>query len=200
MSMKWKRSCYISYRILFESDKSHFCHTNSAQKSDSVFQWSKVTNQMQKFMCFWIKFNMPLSVSLHVMHKINTLWKYQVRPALHPHISPSERDILRLSLTMECGKWGHIKQRQILFWSASVHWPDNFTFSYYENVIKFLRLASLKKKKKLVVKLSVCLIKHHAMKIYVRVEVEPHAFLTSALDRDEWPALPSVEQPPKPIG
>jgi hypothetical protein len=30
------------------------------------------------------------------------------------------------------------------------------------------------------------LIKHHAMKMYWRMEVKLHAFLTSPLDEDEW--------------
>jgi hypothetical protein len=36
------------------------------------------------------------------------------------------------------------------------------------------------------VKLSLCLIKHHAMKTYWGVEVMLHAFLISALDAGEW--------------
>jgi hypothetical protein len=36
------------------------------------------------------------------------------------------------------------------------------------------------------VKLSLCLTKHRAMKTYLGVEVELHAFLTSALDGGEW--------------
>jgi hypothetical protein len=36
--------------------------------------------------------------------------------------------------------------------------------------------------------LSLCLTKHHAMKTYWRVDIQRHAFLTSALDGDEWSA------------
>jgi hypothetical protein len=38
------------------------------------------------------------------------------------------------------------------------------------------------------VKLSLCLTKHHAMKTHWGVEVQLHAFLTSALDGGEWSA------------
>jgi hypothetical protein len=38
---------------------------------------------------------------------------------------------------------------------------------------------------KVKVKLSLCLNKHHAMKAYWGVEVERHAFLTSALEGGE---------------
>jgi hypothetical protein len=38
------------------------------------------------------------------------------------------------------------------------------------------------------VKLSLCLTKHHAMKTYWGMEVQLHAFLTSALDGSEWSA------------
>jgi hypothetical protein len=38
------------------------------------------------------------------------------------------------------------------------------------------------------IKLSLCLIKHHAIKIYVEVEVWLHAFLTSVLDGGDWSA------------
>jgi hypothetical protein len=37
-------------------------------------------------------------------------------------------------------------------------------------------------------KLSVCLIKHHAMKTYWGVEIKAHKILTSALDEAEWSA------------
>jgi hypothetical protein len=37
-------------------------------------------------------------------------------------------------------------------------------------------------------KLSLCLIKHHAMKKYWGVEVQLHVFLISALDGGEWSA------------
>jgi hypothetical protein len=33
-------------------------------------------------------------------------------------------------------------------------------------------------------------MKHHAIKIYGKVEVQLHAFLTSVLDDGEWLALP----------
>jgi hypothetical protein len=33
-----------------------------------------------------------------------------------------------------------------------------------------------------------CLIKHHAMKTYEEMDVSLHAFLTLALDGDEWSA------------
>jgi hypothetical protein len=46
----------------------------------------------------------------------------------------------------------------------------------------FVMLVKLKVK----VKLSLCLTKNHTMKTYWGVEVELHAFLTSALDGDEW--------------
>jgi hypothetical protein len=36
--------------------------------------------------------------------------------------------------------------------------------------------------------LSLCLTKHHAMKMYWGVEVKLHAFLTSALNGGEWSA------------
>jgi hypothetical protein len=36
-------------------------------------------------------------------------------------------------------------------------------------------------------KLSICLTKHHAMKTYLGVEVQFHAFFTSALHGGEWP-------------
>jgi hypothetical protein len=38
------------------------------------------------------------------------------------------------------------------------------------------------------VKLSLCLIKHYAMKAYEGVDVQIHIFLTSALDGGEWSA------------
>jgi hypothetical protein len=41
---------------------------------------------------------------------------------------------------------------------------------------------------KIKVKLSLCLIKRHAMKAYWRVDVWLHAFLTSTLDGGEWSA------------
>jgi hypothetical protein len=37
------------------------------------------------------------------------------------------------------------------------------------------------------VMLSLCLIKHHAMKTCGEVEVSLHTFFTSSLDRGEWP-------------
>jgi hypothetical protein len=37
--------------------------------------------------------------------------------------------------------------------------------------------------------MSLCLTKHHAMKTYWGVEVQLHAYLTSALDGGEWSAL-----------
>jgi hypothetical protein len=40
----------------------------------------------------------------------------------------------------------------------------------------------------IVVKLSLCLTKHHAMKTFWGVEVWLHSFLTSAVDRGEWSA------------
>jgi hypothetical protein len=42
--------------------------------------------------------------------------------------------------------------------------------------------------RKLKIKLSLCLTKHHAMKTYLGVEGQLHAFLTSALDGGEWSA------------
>jgi hypothetical protein len=36
------------------------------------------------------------------------------------------------------------------------------------------------------VKLYLCLIKHHGMETYEGVEIQPHTFLTSALERGEW--------------
>jgi hypothetical protein len=44
------------------------------------------------------------------------------------------------------------------------------------------------KGKKVKLKLSLCLTKHHAMKMYWGVEVWLHAFLISALDGGEWSA------------
>lgn len=44
-----------------------------------------------------------------------------------------------------------------------------------------------KKKSEVTAKLSLCLTKHHAMKVYKGVEEKLHAFLT-ALDRDQWSA------------
>jgi hypothetical protein len=44
---------------------------------------------------------------------------------------------------------------------------------------------------KVKVKLSLCLTKHHAMKVWWEVEVQIHAFLTSALDGCQW----SVSRP-----
>jgi len=42
---------------------------------------------------------------------------------------------------------------------------------------------------KVKVKLSLCLTKHHDMKLYREVEVQHHTFLTSALDAgEEWSA------------
>jgi hypothetical protein len=41
------------------------------------------------------------------------------------------------------------------------------------------------------VKLSLCLVKHHAMKTYVGVEVELHTILVSAIHGGEW----SVSRP-----
>jgi hypothetical protein len=38
------------------------------------------------------------------------------------------------------------------------------------------------------VKLSLCLIKYHAMKTYGRMEVQLHASLTSTLDGGKWSA------------
>jgi hypothetical protein len=38
------------------------------------------------------------------------------------------------------------------------------------------------------VKSSPCLIKYHAMKTYMEMEVHLHPFLTSALYEDEWSA------------
>jgi len=36
------------------------------------------------------------------------------------------------------------------------------------------------------VKLSLCLIKHHAINMYGEVEIWVHAFLIMALDESEW--------------
>jgi hypothetical protein len=41
---------------------------------------------------------------------------------------------------------------------------------------------------KKMVKLSLFLIKHHAIKTYGRAEIQLHAFLTSPLDAGEWSA------------
>jgi hypothetical protein len=41
---------------------------------------------------------------------------------------------------------------------------------------------------KVKVKLSLCLTKYHAVKVYEGVVVQLHAFLTSAVDGDEWSA------------
>jgi hypothetical protein len=43
-------------------------------------------------------------------------------------------------------------------------------------------------KVKVKVKLSLCLTKHHAMKMYWGVEVQLHGFLTLVLDGGEWSA------------
>jgi hypothetical protein len=44
-------------------------------------------------------------------------------------------------------------------------------------------------------KFPLCLIKHHAMRTCRGVEIQLHAFLTSALVRGEWPALPPGRSP-----
>jgi hypothetical protein len=46
------------------------------------------------------------------------------------------------------------------------------------------------------IKLSLCLIKHHAMKMYGRVKIKLHALLTTALDGREWSASRLVPLPP----
>jgi hypothetical protein len=58
---------------------------------------------------------------------------------------------------------------------------------------------------KVYVKLSLYLIKHHGMNTYGKVEVQQHAFLTSALHRGEWiPSstdhFTSETEPPVPTG
>jgi hypothetical protein len=52
--------------------------------------------------------------------------------------------------------------------------------------------------KKVTLKLSLVLIKHHSMK-YVGVEVQLHSFLTSEPDGGEWSALRSVCFTPREI-
>jgi hypothetical protein len=52
------------------------------------------------------------------------------------------------------------------------------------------RPSDMEGKVKVKVELSLCLIKHHAVKTYWGVEVYLQAFLTSALDGGEWSASP----------
>jgi hypothetical protein len=47
---------------------------------------------------------------------------------------------------------------------------------------------------------STCLIKHGAMRLVGRMEVQHHGFLTLALDGNEWLAFLPGRFPPVPIG
>jgi hypothetical protein len=57
----------------------------------------------------------------------------------------------------------------------AIKWKDNYRFCV---AVTSLFIVN--------VKLSMCFIKHHTMKMYRGVEVQLHTFLTSALDGAEW--------------
>jgi hypothetical protein len=62
----------------------------------------------------------------------------------------------------------------------------------FDNISGTVKLENVK------VKLSLCLTKYHSMRTYGEVEVQRHAFLTSALYRCEWSHLhPSHFTPEK---
>jgi hypothetical protein len=85
--------------------------------------------------------------------------------------------------------WRFVKQRDnftfILLGGTSENGNSLRTYLYSASAKTFVHnlldvLIEVK------VKLSLCLTKHHAMKMYWGVEVQLHPFLTSALAGDEW--------------
>jgi hypothetical protein len=64
----------------------------------------------------------------------------------------------------------------------------DLTVRYIARILNLNFSITLRQRQKPKAKLSLCLAKHHAMKTYWGLEVQLHAFLTSALKGDEWSA------------